>query len=138
MARTIVRFSGAGSGPRGTAFSRTCVCGAGRVSYESGGRKPHRAEPRWAGKRPSPVGIVFVSFRGDCVRIGRDRRSAERHGQGRREGIAADERKGAMTIAQDRESAVVPGMPGEAIDLGAVMYVLTPDKIVETLGDLVL
>ncbi len=46
--------------------------------------------------------------------------------------------KGAMTIAQDRESAVVPGMPGEAIDLGAAMYVLTPDKIVETLGDLVL
>ncbi len=46
--------------------------------------------------------------------------------------------KGAMTIAQDRESAVVPGMPGEAIDLGAATYVLTPDKIVETLGDLVL
>jgi len=43
--------------------------------------------------------------------------------------------KGAMTIAQDRESAVVPGMPGEAIDLGAAMYVLTPDKIVEVLDD---
>jgi two-component system, chemotaxis family, protein-glutamate methylesterase/glutaminase len=43
--------------------------------------------------------------------------------------------KGAITIAQDRESAVVPGMPGEAIDLGAAMYVLTPDKIVEVLDD---
>ena len=32
--------------------------------------------------------------------------------------------RGACTIAQDRESSVVHGMPGEAIALGAAMHVL--------------
>lgn len=36
---------------------------------------------------------------------------------------------GAITIAQDAESSVVHGMPGEAIKLGAATYVLAPDKI---------
>jgi two-component system, chemotaxis family, protein-glutamate methylesterase/glutaminase len=36
---------------------------------------------------------------------------------------------GAATIAQDAESSVVHGMPGEAIKLGAATYVLPPDKI---------
>ncbi len=34
---------------------------------------------------------------------------------------------GAVTIAQDRESSVVHGMPGEAIALGAATHVLPPD-----------
>lgn len=42
--------------------------------------------------------------------------------------------KGAVTIAQDKESAVVHGMPGEAIGLGAAMYVLPPDKIAAALA----
>ena len=37
--------------------------------------------------------------------------------------------QGAVTIAQDRDTAVVHGMPGEAIRLGAATYVLPPDKI---------
>jgi two-component system chemotaxis response regulator CheB len=37
--------------------------------------------------------------------------------------------KGAMTIAQDKESSVIHGMPGEAIKLGAATYILSPDKI---------
>lgn len=45
--------------------------------------------------------------------------------------------KSAVTIAQDKESSVVHGMPGEAIKLDAVTYVLSPDKIVTTLGRLV-
>jgi two-component system chemotaxis response regulator CheB len=45
--------------------------------------------------------------------------------------------KGDVTIAQDRESAVVPGMPGEAINLDAATYVLPPDKIAGVLIDLV-
>lgn len=36
---------------------------------------------------------------------------------------------GAITIAQDADSAVVHGMPGEAIRLGAAQYVLPPERI---------
>lgn len=37
--------------------------------------------------------------------------------------------KGALTIAQDKESSVVHGMPGEAIKLGAPRMVLSPEAI---------
>jgi len=40
---------------------------------------------------------------------------------------------GAITIAQDRESSVVHGMPGEAIRLGAATHVLPADKIADGL-----
>jgi two-component system chemotaxis response regulator CheB len=43
--------------------------------------------------------------------------------------------KGALTIAQDKESSVIHGMPGEAIKLGAARYILPPDKIVEILNN---
>jgi two-component system chemotaxis response regulator CheB len=43
--------------------------------------------------------------------------------------------KGALTIAQDKESSVVHGMPGEAIKLGAAQYVLSPDKMAGLLID---
>jgi len=45
-------------------------------------------------------------------------------------------KKGAVTIAQDKESSVVYGMPGEAVILGAATYVLAPDKIAATLASL--
>lgn len=45
--------------------------------------------------------------------------------------------QGAMTIAQNMESSVVHGMPGEAIKLGAATYVLPPEKIACMLGTLV-
>jgi len=41
--------------------------------------------------------------------------------------------KGAVTIAQDQESSIVHGMPGEAIKLDAAMYVLPPDRIAHAL-----
>lgn len=41
---------------------------------------------------------------------------------------------GALTIAQDKESSVVHGMPGEAILLGAASYVLSPEKIAVALN----
>lgn len=44
---------------------------------------------------------------------------------------------GAVTIAQDKESSVVYGMPGEAINLDAAKYVLPPEKIVDTLATLI-
>jgi two-component system chemotaxis response regulator CheB len=44
--------------------------------------------------------------------------------------------RGAVTIAQDRDTAVVHGMPGEAIKLGGATYVLTPEKICRALASL--
>ncbi|MCX5874224.1 MAG: CheB methylesterase domain-containing protein, partial [Deltaproteobacteria bacterium] len=37
--------------------------------------------------------------------------------------------KGAITIAQDKESSVVHGMPGEAIKIGGAVHIAPPDKI---------
>lgn len=45
--------------------------------------------------------------------------------------------KGAVTLAQDKASAVVHGMPGEAIRLGAATYVLPPDRMAAMLASLV-
>lgn len=44
--------------------------------------------------------------------------------------------KGAVTIAQDKETSAVHGMPGEAIRLGAATYILPPDRIVDKLIEL--
>jgi two-component system chemotaxis response regulator CheB len=41
--------------------------------------------------------------------------------------------KGAVTIAQNQETSVVHGMPGEAIALNAAMHVLPADKIADQL-----
>lgn len=45
---------------------------------------------------------------------------------------------GAITIAQDEETSVVNGMPGEAVKLGAAKYVLPPEKISQFLHKLTL
>ena len=42
--------------------------------------------------------------------------------------------KGALTVAQDRESSVVFGMPGEAIRINAATYVLPPHEIARCWG----
>ncbi len=44
---------------------------------------------------------------------------------------------GADTIAQDRESSIVHGMPGEAIRLGGATHVMPADKIADLLAVLV-
>jgi two-component system, chemotaxis family, protein-glutamate methylesterase/glutaminase len=44
--------------------------------------------------------------------------------------------KGALTVAQDRESSVVHGMPGEAIRLGGATLILPPEKIASKLVEL--
>lgn len=40
---------------------------------------------------------------------------------------------GAVTIAQNKETCVVFGMPGEAVALGGAKFVLPPNKIVDTM-----
>jgi two-component system chemotaxis response regulator CheB len=45
--------------------------------------------------------------------------------------------RGAVTIAQDGETSVVNGMPGEAIRLGAAVHVLPPAGIAGALATLV-
>jgi two-component system, chemotaxis family, protein-glutamate methylesterase/glutaminase len=45
--------------------------------------------------------------------------------------------RGAMTIAQDRDSSIVHGMPGEAIQLGAATQILAADQIAGALIALV-
>ncbi len=44
--------------------------------------------------------------------------------------------QGAITFAQDKDSSVVHGMPGEAIKLGAATLVLAPEKIAPVLVSL--
>ncbi|MFE8115745.1 chemotaxis protein CheB [Brenneria goodwinii] len=44
--------------------------------------------------------------------------------------------RGAITIAQDRESSVVHGMPGAAIGLGGASHVLAADRIADVLTQL--
>jgi two-component system chemotaxis response regulator CheB len=41
--------------------------------------------------------------------------------------------RGAFTIAQDRETSIVHGMPGEAIEMGAASQVLPADRIAAAL-----
>lgn len=50
------------------------------------------------------------------------------------DGMLRLKRLGAITIAQDKESSVVHGMPGEAIKLGAADFVLPPPRIAELLN----
>ena len=45
--------------------------------------------------------------------------------------------RGAVTIAQDEESSLIFGMPGQAVELNAAQYVLPPDKIVQALINIV-
>jgi two-component system chemotaxis response regulator CheB len=52
------------------------------------------------------------------------------------EGLKLMKLNGALTIAQDKDSSIVHGMPAEAIKLGAADYVLPPDRIAAALADL--
>jgi two-component system, chemotaxis family, protein-glutamate methylesterase/glutaminase len=89
-----------------------------------------RDDPR-NGLRPS-AGVLFRSV---AERFGRRAIGVLLTGMGR---DGAEELKlmadqGALTVAQDEESCVVFGMPGEAIKLGGARHVLPPHKIAELL-----
>jgi two-component system chemotaxis response regulator CheB len=90
-----------------------------------------RDEPHH-GLRPS-VGILFRSVAGS---FGRRAIGVLLTGMGR---DGAEELKlmadqGALTVAQDEESCVVFGMPGEAVRLGAARFVFPPHRIADFLN----
>jgi two-component system, chemotaxis family, protein-glutamate methylesterase/glutaminase len=47
--------------------------------------------------------------------------------------MAALRKVGAVTIAQDRATSLIHGMPGQAIALGAAAHVLSPEQIIDRL-----
>lgn len=92
-------------------------------------------EPPDHGLRPS----VAHLFRSVASAYGRSAVGILLTGMGR---DGADElkqmrMKGALTVAQDKESSVVHGMPGEAIKIDAAVHVLPPERIASTLGGIV-
>ena len=84
-------------------------------------------EPADNGLRPS----VSWLFRSMVENIGRQSVGVLLTGMGRdgAEELRQLRNLGACTIAQDRDSSVVHGMPGAAIELEAAMHVLPPDRI---------
>jgi two-component system, chemotaxis family, protein-glutamate methylesterase/glutaminase len=79
------------------------------------------------GLRPS-VGVLFRSV---AERFGPRAIGVLLTGMGRdgAEELKLMADRGALTVAQDEESSVVFGMPGEAIKLGAARYILPPRGI---------
>ena len=92
-------------------------------------------EPAEHGMRPS----VSVLFRSLARSHGSHAAGILLTGMGRdgAEDLKAMRDKGAVTIAQDKESSTVHGMPGEAIRLGAAVHVADPERIALLLHSLV-
>ncbi len=86
------------------------------------------------GLRPS----VSYLLRSVAEVYGRDAVAGLLTGMGRdgAEELKRLKEKGAVTFAQDKDSSVVHGMPGEAIKLDAATLVLPPEKIAATLAGL--
>ncbi|HEX6639045.1 MAG TPA: chemotaxis-specific protein-glutamate methyltransferase CheB, partial [Steroidobacteraceae bacterium] len=101
------------------------------LGVNGAGRLVLSRDPPDGGLRPS----VSFLFRSLADHIGGNAVGVLLTGMGR---DGADELKrlrdcGALTIAQDRESSVVHGMPGTAIELGAASQVLPADRIAAAL-----
>jgi two-component system chemotaxis response regulator CheB len=102
-----------------------------QMKVDSGLRIGIMDDPQENGTRPS-VSYLFRSvahaFGGKAVGVlltGMGRDGAEE--------LKVMREAGAVTIAQDKESSVVHGMPGEAVKLGAARHCLPPHQIVEML-----
>jgi two-component system chemotaxis response regulator CheB len=91
-------------------------------------------DPPENGLRPS----VSYLFRSVAEVYGSDAVAGLLTGMGRdgAEELRLLKEKGAVTFAQDKDSSVVHGMPGEAIRLDAAMLVLPPEKIAAVLTSL--
>lgn len=87
------------------------------------------------GMRPA----VSYLFRSILQSFGRKAIGVLLTGMGRdgAEELKLMQEKGSLTFAQDEETSVVFGMPGEAVRLGGATYVLPPEKIVTMLNEAV-
>jgi two-component system chemotaxis response regulator CheB len=101
------------------------------LGVSSAGRLLLAREPAEGGLRPA----VSWLFRSMAENFGANAIGVLLTGMGR-DGAAELKLlrdQGAVTIAQDRDSSVVHGMPGAAIELGAAMHVLPADRIASAL-----
>jgi two-component system, chemotaxis family, protein-glutamate methylesterase/glutaminase len=97
------------------------------LSIGAGGRIVLAREPPESGLRPA----VSYLFRSLAQIRGSNAIGVLLTGMGK-DGAAELKRmrdRGAVTIAQDRDSSIVHGMPGEAIELGAATHILSADAI---------
>jgi two-component system chemotaxis response regulator CheB len=78
---------------------------------------------------------VSSLFKSVCTSFGRNAIAILLTGMGKdgAEELKLLRNSGAITIAQDKQSCVVFGMPGEAVKLDGASYILPPDKIAETI-----
>jgi two-component system chemotaxis response regulator CheB len=105
-----------------------------QMKVERGGKVALTKDEPENGLRPS----VAYLFRSVAEVYGSDAVAGLLTGMGRdgAEELRRLKEKGAVTIAQDKDSSVVHGMPGEAIKLDAAMLVLPPEKIAVVLTNL--
>jgi two-component system chemotaxis response regulator CheB len=104
------------------------------MKADSGGRILLSKDEPENGHRPS----VSYLFRSVASHYGKNAVGVLLSGMGKdgAEELRLMKNEGAVTIVQDRESSVVYGMPGEAVRLGAMTYVLSPEKIGAVLNGL--
>lgn len=104
------------------------------MKVERGGKIALTKDEPENGLRPS----VSCLFRSVAEVYGGDAVAGLLTGMGRdgAEELRLLREKGAVTFAQDKDSSVVHGMPGEAIKLDAAMLVLPPEKIAAVLTNL--
>ena len=88
------------------------------------------------GSRPS----VSVCFRSLAEVFGSGAVGVLLSGMGKdgAEALGLLKQRGALTIAQNAETSVVHGMPGEAIKIGAARWVLGAEAIASALADLII
>lgn len=85
-------------------------------------------------KAPPENGIrpaVSYLFRSAINTVGKDMVGVLLTGMGKdgAEELLLMKEMGGLTVAQDRDSSVVYGMPGEAAKIGAATYIMSPDEI---------
>jgi two-component system chemotaxis response regulator CheB len=104
----------------------TTVCADGRIALDAGAPEH--------GYRPA----VACLFRSVAQHVGARAVGVLLTGMGRdgAQELRAMRLAGALTLAQDSASAVVHGMPGEALRLEAAMHVLAPEQMAAVLNDL--